>query len=148
MKKPSEDSPQFKWIGIEDFEFICFNLAKELMEFNEPIPDYSNTNRGLLESSLVSPRQAYEFSNASLEEQASVLFYSLIKNHPFKNGNKRIAVITLLIFLTLNNKWLDVEPALLYKIAVLVAKSNPQERHTILKKTTEIFKQFIVNNKL
>lgn len=43
MQKPSENSHQPKWINIEDFEFICFNLARELMSFDEPIPDYSTS---------------------------------------------------------------------------------------------------------
>src|SRR5579872_6516855 len=144
MKKPSDDLPHPKWINIEDFEFICFNLAKKLMEFNEPIPDYSFTDKGLLESSLVSPRNAFTFSNASLEEQASILFYSLIKNHPFKNGNKRIAVMALLVFLYLNNKWMVIKPHLLYEIAVLVADSNPKEREIVLAKSAEMFKGNIV----
>ena len=147
MKKPSENSPQYKWIDAEDFEFICFNLTKELMESYEPIPPYSTRDNSLLESSLASPRQAFELTNASLTEQASILFYSLIKNHPFKNGNKRIAVITLLIFLSLNGKWLEIRPSLLYKVAVLVAESIPHERDFVLKKNTEIFKKFITENK-
>ena len=143
MKKPSKDLPPPKWINIEDFEFICFNLAKELLEFNEPIPDYSTRDNALLESSLASPRQNYEFLNSSLEEQASILFYSMIKNHPFRNGNKRIAVMSLLIFLRLNNKWLAISPKLLHQIAVLVAESNPSERDFVLKENKTIFEEHI-----
>ncbi|KKQ75419.1 MAG: hypothetical protein US96_C0011G0017 [Candidatus Woesebacteria bacterium GW2011_GWB1_38_5b] len=147
MRKPSENSPQPNWITIEDFEFICFNLAKELLEFNEPIPDYSTRDNSLLESSLASPRQAYEFTGADLTEQASLLFYSLIKNHPFRNGNKRIAVTALLIFLRLNNKWLEIPPLILYRIAVLVAKSLPDERETVLAENRKMFEKYIVDLK-
>lgn len=91
MSKPSENLPQPKWISVDDFEFICFNLTRELMSFDEPIPDYSTRDNSLLESSLASPRQSFELTNSSIHEQASILFYSLIKNHPFRNGNKRIA---------------------------------------------------------
>lgn len=147
MKKPSVNLPQPKWINIEDFEFICFNTAKELMEFHEPIPDYSTRDNSLLESSLAAPRNSYELTNSSLAEQASILFYSLIKNHPFRNGNKRISVIALLVFLNLNNKWIEMNPSLLYRVAVFVAKSNPQDRDSILKKNTETFEKFIVNTK-
>ena len=45
----------------------------------------------------------------SLAGKASMLFYLMIKNHPFLNGNKRIAIITLLMFLLRNNKWLKVD---------------------------------------
>ncbi len=146
MPKPSKNLLQPKWISIEDFEFICFNLAKELLEFNEPIPDYSATDISLLESSLNSPRNAYEFTKCPLSEQASILFYSLIKNHPFRNGNKRIAVMALLVFLKLNNKWLEIKPGLLYRVAVLVAESKPNNRELILKETTEIFMEFMIDS--
>jgi death on curing protein len=147
MKKPSEDSPQPKWINIEDFEFICFNTARKSLELNEPIPDYSTRENSLLESSLAAPRLAFEFSEATLERQASVLFYSLIKNHPFKNGNKRIAVVTLLVFLSLNGKWININPSFFYETAVLVAKSDPKERESVLERIAELINKFAVKSK-
>ena len=144
MKKPSKGLLRPKWIDVEDFEFICFNLTRKSLEFNEPIPDYSTRDNSLLESSLAAPRQAFVFSGASLEKQASILFYSLIKNHPFKNGNKRIAVVTLLVFLSLNNRWLEINPAFFYKIAVLVAKSDSRDRDFVLQKNTDLLKKYIV----
>jgi len=117
------------------------------MDFNEPIPDYSTRDNALLESSLAAPRQTFELLNSSLSEQASRLFYSLIKNHPFVNGNKRIAVMALLVFLRLNNKWLKIHPLSLYKIAILVAKSNPLERNMIVKEITGNLEKFTVDVK-
>lgn len=93
MKKPSEDLLQPNWIEIKDFEFISFNLARKLMSFDEPIPDYSTRDNSLLESSLASPKNIFHNTeNPTLVDLTAVLFYSLIKNHPFVNGNKRIAV--------------------------------------------------------
>ena len=116
-----------------------------MLEFNEPIPDYSTRDNSLLESSLASPRQAYDLTGATLTEQASILFYSLIKNHPFKNGNKRIAVTTILVFLRLNRKWIEIPPHLLYKLAVIVAESSPPTREDILKNIKMVFEKYIVN---
>ena len=42
----------------------------------------------------------------TLATKASILFYLMIKNHPFQNGNKRIAITTLLTFLYENGKWI------------------------------------------
>lgn len=145
MPKPSEDLLQPKWIDINDFEFLCFNLARELLEFSEPIPDYSKSNLDLLESSLAAPKNSFELSNSSLIEQASVLFYSLIKNHPYENGNKRIAVMTLLVFSHLNKKWVEMKPSILYKIAILVAESKPEERDFVLKEITTVPEAFVVD---
>jgi len=55
----------------------------------------------------------------------------MIKNHPFQNGNKRIAVATLFYFLYKNKKWIKVDNQELYNFARWVAESNPK-----LKKAT------------
>ena len=59
----------------------------------------------LLESALNAPFQTFgdEELFPSIKEKASRLCYGLIKNHPFIDGNKRIGVYAMLIFLELNN---------------------------------------------
>jgi len=147
MKKPSKSLPQPKWIEVDDFEFICFNLTREFLTFDEPIPDYSTRNNNLLESSLSSLRHTFDkqLLYPTLEEQASILFYSLIKNHPFANGNKRIAVMTLLVFLRLNGRWLKIPPLMLYRLAVIVAKSDPKDKETVFKEILKIVKDHIIS---
>ena len=61
---------------------------------------------GLLESALFRPRTGYY---NGLVEMASALFESLIMNHPFIDGNKRVAFFTTDIFLRLNGFKLKVE---------------------------------------
>ena len=61
---------------------------------------------GLLESALFRPRTGYY---NDLVEMASALFESLIMNHPFIDGNKRVAFFTTDIFLRLNGFKLKVE---------------------------------------
>lgn len=124
-----------KWLEPEDFKFLCFDLAKELMTYQEPIPDYSTRDNGLLESSLGAPKQTFggKFLYSTFEKQAGILFYTLIKNHPFRNGNKRIAVMALLAFLSINGKWINIDPLSLYALACDVSESNPKDRDDILK---------------
>ncbi len=137
MQKSSEDSQQHnsKWLTIEDFEYLCFDLARELLTFNEPIPDYTTSDRSLLESALGQPQQTFDqkLLYPTLPKQAAVLFYSLVKNHPFQNGNKRIGVMALFVFLALNGKWLDIKNDDLYMMACWVAESKPIEREDHLK---------------
>jgi len=47
----------------------------------------------------------------------------MIKNHPFQNGNKRIALTTLFVFLHRNGKWLEVDAQELYNFTIWVAQS-------------------------
>jgi death-on-curing protein len=64
-------------------------------------------DRGLLESALYRPQTGYY---KDLTEMAAALFESLISNHAFVDGNKRIAFFTCDIFLRLNGWKLKVDP--------------------------------------
>jgi len=61
---------------------------------------------GLLESALFRPRTGYY---ADLAEMAAALFESLIMNHPFIDGNKRVAFFATDVFLRLNGYKLKVD---------------------------------------
>ncbi len=62
-------------------------------------------DRGLLESALYRPQTGYY---SDLSEMAAALFESLIMNHPFVDGNKRIAFFSCDVFLRLNGYKLEV----------------------------------------
>ncbi len=61
---------------------------------------------GLLESALYRPRTGYY---NDLIEMAAALFESLMNNHPFIDGNKRVAFFSTDIFLRLNGYKMKVE---------------------------------------
>ncbi|OFV89229.1 MAG: death-on-curing family protein [Acidobacteria bacterium RBG_16_70_10] len=63
-------------------------------------------DHGLLESALHRPRTGYY---ADLAEMAAALFESLLINHPFVDGNKRVAFFATDVFLRLNGWRLEVE---------------------------------------
>ena len=136
-----------KWLEPDDFEFLCFDLARKLMSFQEPIPDYSTRENNLLEASLGAPKQTFEgkFLYPTIEKQGSILFYSLIKNHPFRNGNKRIAVMALLAFLSLNGKWINVKPEDLYDFACTVSESKATEKDDALKIIEKTLTRNLIN---
>ena len=60
---------------------------------------------GLLDSALFRPQTGYY---ADLAEMAAALFESLIMNHPFVDGNKRIAFFATDVFLRLTGYRLKV----------------------------------------
>ena len=70
---------------------------------------------GLLESALYRPRSGYY---NDLAEMATALFESLIMNHPFVDGNKRVAFFATDVFLRLNGWKLAVEPQEAYAFLV------------------------------
>jgi death on curing protein len=62
---------------------------------------------GLLESALMRPQTGH-YRSLSLE--AAALLQSLAQNHPFVDGNKRVAFACTAIFLRLNGYRLKVDP--------------------------------------
>lgn len=62
---------------------------------------------GLLESALMRPQTGY-YKTLSLE--AAALLQSLALNHPFVDGNKRVAFASTAIFLRMNGYRLKVDP--------------------------------------
>ena len=62
---------------------------------------------GLLESALFRPRTGYY---RDIAEMAAALFESLLMNHPFIDGNKRVAFFATDVFLRLNGWKLLFDP--------------------------------------
>jgi death-on-curing family protein len=123
-----------KVITLAEVEYLAFRLAKEHLSFDEPIPDFSTRFPNILESCVLTPFQTFSGKALypSLAAKAAMLFYLMIKNHPFRNGNKRIAITTLLTFLHSNGKWLEADTQELYNFTVWVAMSPPQFKDQVV----------------
>ena len=121
-------------ITVADVEYLAFRLAKEHLFFNEPIPDFSTRFPNALESIVVTPFQRFSGKALypSIVAKASILFYLMIKNHPFQNGNKRIAITTLLAFLFGNGKWLTADTQELFNLTVWVAMSPAEFKEQVV----------------
>lgn len=134
---------KIKRISLLEVEYIAYQLAKELMEWDEPIPEFGTRYPGRLESCLAQPFQTFQgLLYPGLIKKAAMLFYLMNKNHPFENGNKRIAVTTLLYFLGENDLWLETTNELLYNFAKEVAGSNPGDKVLVVKKIEEFIQQY------
>jgi len=55
--------------------------------------------------------------------KAAILFFSLIMNHPFLDGNKRTAFLALMRFLNINGYTLSATNDELYQFTIDVASS-------------------------
>jgi death on curing protein len=65
---------------------------------------------GLLDSALARPRQLLAYADPDLCDLAAAYAGGLVRNHPFVDGNKRIAFMTAYVFLARNGRRL-VAPA-------------------------------------
>lgn len=134
-----------KRITVKEVEHITFKMAQELLSFNEPIPNFSTRPPNILESCLATPFQTFggKFLYPSFLTRVGMLFYFMIKNHPFQNGNKRIAMTTLFTFLFANKKWLIADTQELYNFTVWVAQSPPQFKDEVIKAIEKFLKTHI-----
>lgn len=135
------------FLSLEDIKNICFEYAQAHLSYNEPIPSFDSRYPEKLETALAAPRAAYDNRQIypTFSQQAAVFFYEMIKLHPFLNGNKRIACVSLMTFLLLNSYWLKTNWKELYDIAITVASSNPENRDGVLKLLSEFIKNNLVN---
>ena len=135
-----------KTITLKEVEYIAFKLARQRLSFDEPIPDFSTRFPNVLESCLATPFQSFDRKSLypTLLAKASILFYLLIKNHPFQNGNKRIAMTVLFVFLYKNEKWLEVNTQELYNFTVWVTQSPGTVKDETVKATEKFLRRYLV----
>ena len=83
---------------------------------------------GLLESALESPFQSYggEELYPSIQAKAARLCYGLVKNHAMIDGNKRIGVHAMLVFLALNGYEIEYTQNELSDLILNVAAGKKQ----------------------
>ena len=135
-----------KTITIQEVEYIAFKLARKKFSFDEPIPDFSTRFPNALESCLAVPFQRFSGKSLypTLVSKAAMLFYLMNKKNPFQNGNKRIAMTTLFVFLYRNGKWLRVDTQELYNFTVWVAQSPRTVKEETVKATEKFLKTHLV----
>ena len=128
-------SNDIRYLKVEQVFEIFKQLDKDYMDSDDPVSTPGLTQPKLLSSALESPRQAQEkYFSPALACSATV--YSLIKNHAFPNGNKRTALISLLVMLDENGLQLTEETTeedlfgLVYRIAASELLESPIELYS------------------
>jgi death-on-curing protein len=105
-KKPSA----VKYLSFEDVRDMYLVLFERFKEIDEPIPPWDLVNKKNVEHLVELPRNSF-FGNEqypTLESKAAIMLYKINKGHIFPNGNKRMSISCLLLFLDLNGKTLDI----------------------------------------
>ena len=85
------------WLDIQD---VC-TIHGEILAESGGTPGL--LNKGALESTLNKPINLYGYvSGVTLYQLAASYGYGLVKNHCFVDGNKRVALISVYTFLSVN----------------------------------------------
>ncbi len=81
-------------------------------------------DKGLLESATLNPQNLYFYNNADILNLASSYAVSIIKNHPFLDGNKRTGFAVVNAFLELNDTIINFPEDETVEMMVKVATSE------------------------
>ena len=91
-------------------------------------------DKGILESALAQPEMSYGGQDLypTLIEKVSALGFSLINNHPFVDGNKRIGHAAIEVTLLMNGYEIQADVNMQEAVILAVAASK-MDRETFLK---------------
>lgn len=91
--------------------------------------DESLRDENLLDMSINSPYQTFNEEDLykTIIEKAVHLGFSIIKNHPFNDGNKRVGAHAMIVLLALNSYYLEYSQNELVNIIYGVASSEKTE---------------------
>ena len=85
-------------------------------------------DEGALEAALARPRHNWTYRRKlDLEAFAAAYAYGLARDHPFRDGNKRVAAVTMIVFLELNGRHVTAPEEELVRILTGVAGGSISE---------------------
>lgn len=83
-------------------------------------------DQGLLESALYEPQASFggKYLHGNLFGMATAYAYSIIKNHPFIDGNKRTGIMSALLFLDYHDTYLNLTQEEVVNLAITIATTK------------------------
>jgi death on curing protein len=87
---------ELRWLSLEEVLVIH---ERQLGRFGGAV---GIRDQGMLESALSRPRNKWEYEHADIVELAAAYAFGIARNHPFVDGNKRVAFLAMAAFLRLN----------------------------------------------
>ena len=82
---------------------------------------------GILESALARPINKFAHGETDLASLAAAYAFGIARNHPFVDGNKRVAFASILVFLGLNGLELNAPPADATAVILAIAAGEIEE---------------------
>jgi death-on-curing family protein len=133
-------------LNLDEVQDIIKNIKKELLNKNEASYLFGVDNGGKLQGILKGIYQTFNKKELypSLEEKAAHLLYFIIKDHPFIDGNKRIASFLFIYFLDKNeylykpNGEKKINDNALTALSLLIAISSPKDKDILIKIITNL----------
>lgn len=114
--------------NVKSVEEAHYGIVAMFEKEEDPVSPAGVKSPDMLESACMRPHTGAgdQEKYKTVFKKSAALFHSLTKNHPFHNGNKRTAVVTLLTALHRNNRRLrpEVSDEVLYEFAINVTSDE------------------------
>jgi death-on-curing protein len=113
-------------------------LSEVLLILEDQIRNYGGAygvrDLNLLSSAVYMPESSFggQFLNKTIPAMAATYAFHICQNHPFIDGNKRVALATSLVFLDINGYDFDCENEILYNKVMDVAKGEIKKEELII----------------
>jgi death-on-curing protein len=85
-----------RWLSLEE---VLVTHERQLNRFGGAA---GVRDQGALESALSRPQNRWHYEGSGFPELAAAYAFGIAKNHPFIDGNKRVAFLAMATFLRLN----------------------------------------------
>jgi len=94
---------------------------------------YGVRDLNLLSSAIYMPESSFggHYLHESIPAMAAAYTYHICQNHPFLDGNKRVALASSLVFLDINGYEFNCEESKLYNEVMNVAKGETKKQALI-----------------
>lgn len=114
-------SPRINYLDYDTFSRILFSIIEEQLDYDpsDPLPDYRKEHAAGLEKILVLVKNDIYYPE--ILDKASYLFVSIVEGHIYSNGNKRLGLVTMLYFLTMNHISMTARSEELVDLCLFVA---------------------------
>lgn len=106
-------------------------LLEDIISFHEVLGENFSMKSGihdmnLLESAVSAPFQTFGGHDLypTIFAKAAHLCYGLTKNHPFTDGNKRTALHTMIVYLEVNDIYLQYDDTEIENIIIAIADGS------------------------
>ena len=135
----SENRPMYR-LKAEKVNLIIREFKSYLAERGENVKNFGVPCNGGVEQIVGNIYLTWDGNELypEIEDKAVHLFYLLVKDHLFIDGNKRIASFLFLLFLDMNDMLVMgredriITYSTVYALAVFVAESNPKDKDIVV----------------
>jgi death-on-curing protein len=110
-----------RWLSLDQIKVAH---ERQLARFGGPA---GLRDEGALVSAMMRPVNRWQYEQADLPELAAAYAFGLARNHPFVDGNKRVAFVAMMLFLRKNRIRFSPDPAEATAIMLALAAGQVDE---------------------